>query len=198
MIINYYSFTEFISNLIAYILTIIFYPKARLIRRPCYIRGKKSLSYGKNLTLGHACRLDLPGKKKTLFIGNDCEIGDYVHIVAHEKVVIGNNVLIASKVFISDTNHGNYRAENQDSPEIAPKNRLLITNSVYIGDKVWIGENAIILPGVKIGNGCIIGGNSLVNKSFKENTMIAGIPAKPIKVYDSNIKKWISIKNKTN
>ena len=104
---NNYSISEFISTTFALISTKLVYKNARLIRRPIYMRGKSSISYGEGLTTGHACRFDLPGgNKKTLIIGKNCEMGDNVHIVAHEKVVIGDNCLMASKIFISDTNHG--------------------------------------------------------------------------------------------
>ena len=138
---NNYSISEFISTTFALICTKLFYKNARLIRRPIYMRGKSSISYGEGLTTGHACRFDLPGEnKKTLIIGKNCEMGDNVHIVAHEKVVIGDNCLMASKIFISDTNHGNYAGENQSSPNTPPNDRNRITKPVSIGNNVWIGE----------------------------------------------------------
>lgn len=60
----------------------------------------------RGLTTGYNCRFDLTGKKQTLFIGDNCEFGDMTHIVAFNNVMIGDNVLMASKVFVSDTNHG--------------------------------------------------------------------------------------------
>ncbi|WJV19350.1 DapH/DapD/GlmU-related protein [Rossellomorea marisflavi] len=187
---NKYSASEFTSTLFALFCTKLFFRNARLIRRPVYMRGKASISYGKGLTTGHGCRFDLPGDKKTLLIGEHCEMGDYTHIVAHEKVEIGDHVLIASKVFISDTSHGIYRGENSSAPTERPNNRSLVTASVKIGDRVWIGENVVILYGVTIGEGAIIGANSLVNKDVKENTIVAGSPAKPIKSWDNSKNIW--------
>jgi acetyltransferase-like isoleucine patch superfamily enzyme len=120
------------------------------------------------------CRFDLEGNKKTLKIGDNCEFGDYTHIVALNHVEIGNDVLIASKVFISDTNHGNYSGNRQSSPSTPPRERTLIKGSVTIGDKVWIGENAVILSGSKIGNGCIIGANSVISKEIPDNSIVIG------------------------
>ena len=107
------------------------------------------------MTTGRFCRFDLEGTKQTLHIGDNVEMGDMTHIVAHEKVVIGDNVLIASKCFISDTNHGVYKGMKQDSPELPPNSRKLVTNPVRIGNNVWIGENVVILAGADIGDGCI-------------------------------------------
>jgi acetyltransferase-like isoleucine patch superfamily enzyme len=188
---NQYTISEFIKTAYGLVITKLFYRKARLIRRPFYIRGKSSFQYDSGLTTGHGCRLDLLGVgEKTLFIGKNCEMGDYVHIVAHENVKIGDNCLMASKIFISDTNHGDYSGENQSSPETPPNDRKLISRPVSIGNNVWIGENVCILPGVKIGNGCIIGANSVVNKDIPDNCIIAGAPAKVVKMYSIDKRIW--------
>lgn len=190
---NQYSISEFITNVFAWIGTKLFYPKARLIRRPIYVRGRKSMIYDEGLTVGHACRFDLPGDTKTLFIGKNCEIGDYVHIVAHNKVEIGDNVLLASKIFISDTSHGIYKGEKQSSPYVLPNDRPLATQAVQIGNRVWIGENVIVLPGSCIGNGAIIGANSIVNCRIPDNCIAVGTPAKVIKIWNEIQNKWEKI-----
>lgn len=192
---NKYSISEFITTTYALFCTKLFYKNARLIRRPVYMRGKSSITYCEGLTTGHACRFDLPGgNKKTLIIGKNCEMGDYVHIVAHENVVIGDNVLMASKIFISDTNHGEYTGSEQSSPVTLPNDRKLVTRPVSIGNNVWIGENVCILPGVKIGNGCIIGANSVVTKDIPDNCIAAGSPAKVVKKWNEEIICWEKVK----
>lgn len=188
---NKYSLTEFVKNTYSLVLTKLYYRQVRLIRRPIYIRGRKSLSGCKGLTTGRFCRFDLIGTKPTLSIGENCEMGDMTHIVAYEKVKIGNNVLIASKCFISDTSHGEYSgSRGGTSPYIEPRKRELITKPVVIGNNVWIGENVVILFGVDIGDGAIIGANSVVNRNVPPNTIVAGSPARPIKVYNDSTQKW--------
>ena len=71
-----------------------------------------------------------------------------------------------------------------------PEYREYITAPVKIGKNVWIGEGVIVLPGVTIGDGCVIGAHSVVNKSFEPNTMIVGTPAKAIKRYSFENKRW--------
>lgn len=187
---NKYTLSEIVSTGYAFILTRLFFSQARLIRRPIYIRGRQSIKGAKGLTTGHFCRFDLDGRKKTLQIGKNCQIGDNVHIVAHEKVCIGDNVLMASKVFISDSSHGMYKGDYQSNPNEAPNERDLCTRPVFIGNNVWIGENVVILSGVKIGDNCIIGANSVVTKDISENIIAAGTPALPIKEWNSDSKKW--------
>ena len=187
---NQYSPSEFLKNIYSLVCTKLFFSQARLIRRPVYIRGKRSIVGAKNLTIGRFCRFVLDGNKESLYIGESCQFGDNTHIVVLNEVRIGNNVLIASKVFISDTSHGRYKGELQDNPQIPPKDRKLDSSKVVIGDNVWIGENVVILAGVVIGDGCIIGANSVVTKSFGKNKIITGIPGNIIKEYDDITKRW--------
>jgi acetyltransferase-like isoleucine patch superfamily enzyme len=85
-------------------------------------------------------------------------------------IKMGKNCLIAPGVKIISSNH------STKTREIVPE------SSIIIGDNVWIGANAIILPGVCIGNNVIIGAGAVVTKSFYENDIIlAGNPAKPIR-----------------
>lgn len=188
---NLYSPSEYIKNVYSLLMTKITMPQARFIRRPIYVRGKKSLVGCSGLTTGRFCRFDLEGSKQTLFIGENCEMGDMTHIVAHEKVEIGNNVLIASKCFISDTNHGVYKGSNQDLPMTEPNKRKLVSCPVKIGDNVWIGENVVILAGAQIGDGCVIGANSVISKEIPAGSMVVG-NNKVIKKFCSATSKWVN------
>lgn len=96
------------------------------------------------------------------------------HIVALQRVEIGNNVLMASKVFVSDTSHGSYKGRDMSSPYMAPRKRRLCSTQTIIGDNVWIGENAVILAGSEIGAGCVIGANSVITKKIPPNCIVVG------------------------
>jgi len=170
--------------------------RARLVRYPFYIRGKKYFSFGESFTSGVGLRIDVfPGLSDfpSVTIGDRVQINDYVHIAATNSVKIGNDVLIASKVFITDHNHGRYSGDFQDDPRIPPASRNLVFAPVTIDDNVWIGELVSILPGVIIGKGAIIGANSVVNSNIPEYSIAAGVPARVIKIYDFESSKWIRI-----
>ena len=190
---NHYSLSEYIKNIYSLVMTKLTMPQSRFVRRPIYIRGKKSLSGCKGLTTGRFCRFDLIGNKPTLHIGDNCEFGDMTHIVAYEEIEIGNNVLVASKCFISDVNHGSYKDDNQDSPNVPPNQRALTTKPVKIGNNVWIGENVVILPGTIVGDGCVIGANAVLKGKYEERTIIVGAPGKSKKRWDEKEKKWKKI-----
>lgn len=190
-----YCVSEFLKNIYSLCITKITWKRARLIRRPCYIRGKSSIYGGNGLTTGYSCRFDLPGKKITLEIGDNCEFGDNTHIVALQKVIIGSNVLLASKVFISDTNHGKYKGVGQDSPFTKPNVRELVYSSVHIGNNVWIGENVVVLAGSEIGDGCIIGANSIISDKIPPYSIVVGCN-RIIKRYDESECCWKKIDEK--
>lgn len=173
--------------------TKLFYSQCRFIRFPFYIRGRKSMDGAKGLTIGRFCRFELEGYKKSLFIGDNCEMGDMTHIVALNKVEIGNNVLIASKCFISDTSHGAYSKKyekTQSNPSESPNDRCLCCEPVIIEDNVWIGENVVILLGCSIGFGSIIGANSVVTGNIPRNSIAVGVPARVIKKFCTETQTW--------
>lgn len=192
------SLAEIIYLSICKMRTFFVVPSARIIRFPIDIRGKKFIDFGKKLTTGYNCRLEAypieNNTSKVLKIGDNVQINDFVHIAAAKNVEIGNNVLIASKIFISDICHGEYAdIENMSDPNEHPNDRKLSAKPVIIHDDVWIGEMVSILPGVEIGKGSIIGANSVVTKSIPEYSIAAGNPAKVIKQYNFNKKQWKKI-----
>ena len=191
-----YGFWGILQLAIFKIRSKLLFKKARIIRFPIRIRGKRNINYG--FTTGFNCRLDafdVNNKKEILIkIGKNVQINDNVHIGAIEKIEIHENVLIASKVFITDHNHGKYSGNQQDSPLIAPNSRPLYSSPVIIEKNVWIGELVSVLPGVTIGQGSIIGSNSVVNKNIPPFCIAVGIPAKVVKKFDFENNEWESKK----
>lgn len=118
-------------------------------------------------------------------IGKNCYIGSYFSILAKGRVIIGDNVLIASDVIIASENHG--MNPELDEPYMSQK---LTGKQVNIGDGCWIGEKVVILPGCSIGKKCIIGAGSVVTKSIPDFCIAVGNPAKVIKGYNFEKHMW--------
>lgn len=149
------------------------------------IRGHEYINIGENFFSRKGLRLETiwfyndKVYNPKIQIGNNVSLNNDCHIACIDKIVIGDNVLFASKIFITDHFHGEI---NGNELTILPASRNLYSKGpVVIEDSVWIGECVAIMPGVTIGKNSIIGANSVVTKSFEANSIIAGNPARLIK-----------------
>ena len=163
-----------------------------LINTPLKMDGLKNISIGDNVIVGYKCwffALKNNNTKSKINIGSGSAIGSFNHIVALKNVTIGKNVLTSDKVYISDNLH-NY--EDINTPIIKQSIRQI--GEVIIGDGSWIGENSCII-GAKIGKNCVVGANSVVTKDVPDYSVVAGVPAKIIKIYDFNNNSWKRVKD---
>ena len=110
---------------------------------------------------------------KNIRIGKDFLANYHVCILDRAPVVIGDTVMLAPNVVITTSNHP-MDAEGR-------RNQLGIAKPVTIGNDVWIGANAVILPGVTIGNNVVVAAGAVVNKDIPDNTLVAGVPARRIR-----------------
>lgn len=139
------------------------------------------MSIGTGFTTGQYCRIEAAnttGSEKSLVIGNNVQINDKCHIAALQLIDIGDNVLIASNVYITDHDHGDTTRASLMQP---PARRPLVCSPVKIEKNVWIGENVVILKGVLIGESAIVAAGAVVTKSIPAFAIVGGVPAKIIK-----------------
>lgn len=166
----------------------------RIIRFPIDIRGRRYIDFGTGFTTGRNCRMDVFDSKsrgKSLIFGNNVQLNDNVHIVCEDSIIIGNNVLMASHIFISDCSHGSYKGDENDTPPtIPPAKRPLPSKPIIIGSNVWIGEGVIVMPGVKIGDGCLIGAHSIVSCDVPDNSVAVGSPLRIVKRFNFMTQRW--------
>lgn len=125
----------------------------------------------------------------SLIIGNNAYIGNHFTCLCTDRIIIEDDVLIASYVTITSENHG----MNPES-EVAYNKQSLSTAPIRICKGVWLGEKVSVLPGVTIGEKSIIGTNSVVTKDIPPYTIAAGIPAKVIKKYNFEKHIWEPVK----
>ena len=120
------------------------------------------------------------GLQPELIIGDNVSIGEYCHITCADRVVIGNGVLTGRFVLITDNGHGANLPEEMDIMPL--KRKTCSKGPIVIGNNVWIGDKATILPNVKIGDCAIIGANSVVTKDVPAFAVVGGNPAKILKI----------------
>ena len=109
----------------------------------------------------------------------DVVIGDHTRIGLHNTIIgpgeIGSNVNLAQGITVTALNH-NFSETNKRIDE-----QGVSTNPVTIEDDVWVGANAVILPGVTIGEHCVVAAGAIVTKDVPPHSLVAGVPAKVIK-----------------
>ena len=109
----------------------------------------------------------------------DVIIGDHTRIGLHNTIIgpveIGSNVNLAQGITVTALNH-NFSDTNKRIDE-----QGVSTNPVTIEDDVWVGANAVILPGVTIGEHCVVAAGAIVTKDVPPHALVAGVPAKVIK-----------------
>ena len=160
------------------------------VAKGCIVQGCKFISIGNNFQARENLMLQawasyqgLPtGYIPELVIGDDVTMMSNCQISCMRKVYIGNGCLFGDNVFVSDNLHGSNNFEELEIPPLLRK--LSSKGPVIIGDNVWIGRNVCVLPGVKIGRGAVVGSNSVVTHDIPDNSVVAGVPAKIIKIVE--------------
>lgn len=153
-----------------------------VIKFPRKILGGKNIHIGSDVVIAQkswiAAYSSYAGIEHhpTIKIGSHNRIGSGVMITAINEIIIGDGCLLSESVFISDHAHG--FDPNLEYPALQP---LYSKGGVSIGDGCFIGIRAVIMPGVRLGKRCVVGANSVVTKSFPDNSVIAGVPAVLIK-----------------
>lgn len=153
--------------------------------RPFNVLNPQYMEIGDLCYFGPGCRIEAWDTYNDIkfmpeiIIGRDVRINSTCHIGAINRVVIGDECLLGSHVMIIDHSHGH---NSEEELKIHPSNRDLYSKGeIEIGSKCWICENAVILPGVHIGNGCVIGANAVVTKDIPPYSIACGNPASVVR-----------------
>jgi len=167
---------------------------------PVIIIDKKSdLSIGSNLQLGRDVEIRVHGSSKiiiadnvkldrgirilsannsTINIGYRTKIGLYTVLNGGDSITIGEKVLISGFVYLQTSMHG-FKNKN-----LNVQDQGYLHSPIQLYNDVWLGTHVVIMPGCILEKGVVVGSNGVVNKNVAEYTIVAGIPAKPIKTRD--------------
>ncbi len=148
---------------------------------------------GRHSVIHHSARMDTPPYRKFSLgdysviesfacINNavgDVMIGDHTRIGLHNTiigpVIIGSHVNLAQGITVTALNH------NFENSKKRIDEQGVSTSAVVIEDDIWIGANAVILPGVTIGHHSVVAAGAIVTKDVPPHSLVAGVPAKVIK-----------------
>lgn len=160
------------------------------------LRGVRNVTIGNDFHAGDSLWLEAVTRYERQFfsprivIGTSVRISHWVHIAATNYVEIGDHCLLGSKVIVTDHGHGQY-TNKHSSPLEPPAERFLDDDRrVIIGRNVWLGDGVVVMPDVMIGEGSVVGANSVVTCNIPSFSIAVGVPAVVIKTYDFTVKEW--------
>lgn len=163
--------------------------------------NRNNISLGNNVTIGDYVKLSALGSER-LLIGNNVNIGSFSQVIISisfnnmgKGIKISDNVAIGEFSYIGgaggvcigkDTIIGQYFSihpenHNYEDPNLPIRMQGVSRKGIVIGENCWIGSKVTILDGVTIGNNTVIAAGSVVTKSFGDNVVLGGVPAKVIK-----------------
>jgi serine acetyltransferase len=119
------------------------------------------------------------GDAAVLRVGDRCVIGRGSHIVAHQSIVIGDDVYTGPYVYITDQNHG------YADPDIPIGRQWPSNTAVSIGPGSWLGAGVIVLPGACIGRNVVVAAGSVVRGQVPDRCVVAGVPARVVREYSA-------------
>lgn len=168
------------------------------IQKAALITNPDCIECGKNVRVLYGARIECYKKyaneqlSPKLILQDGVCIGPHFNGLISDSCTIGKDTIIAQNVTLVTGNHG----INPES-ETPYQSQVLTTQPMRIGKNCWIGCNAVFVAGGGIGNNCVVGAGSIVNKQFPDNVIVAGVPARIIKEYDFESHKWIKVQTKT-
>lgn len=174
--VHLWNFVRRYGAKIRYLMYSIMFDSAGLggsIGRSFRIHGKPTIRLGDRVAIRDSVQI---GGHGILEIGDHTAINDQVIIAATERVRIGRDVMVAPRAYILDVDH---RFEQESIPI---SRQGYISRPVDIGNDVWICTGAIITKGVTVGDGAIIGANAVVTRDVPPYAIVAGSPARVIRM----------------
>lgn len=150
--------------------------------------GAAGYNIGDGVNIGRRARLETHRTERgqaQLTIGSGTHIGNDFHAGAALRVLIGRNCMFASGCTVLDHDH------DFANPFDAHQAREgVIASPTVIEDCVFLGERVTVLKGVRVGNGCVVAAHSVVTRDLPPLTMAAGVPARPIRIWNERSGRW--------
>lgn len=166
-----------------------FGPYSELARPTVSIDGAAGIHVGAFVKIGSHAVLEalVPERGVTLRIGDAAYVGHFARITSVHEVVIGEEAMLADRVYVSDTGH-----VYEDVGQPIKRQGLRDGRRVDIGRGAWIGIGAAIVGNVRIGEGAVVGANAVVTQDVPDFTVVAGNPAQVVRQHDGEAWRWLA------
>lgn len=138
-----------------------------VIIKPLLLQGVERISVGDDVIIRDGAWLGTEGAASSLSIGSNTYIGHHCHLHSIDPVSLGSGCVLADNVMVSTTDHDRV-------------NRHLVhgTGPIVIGDDVFLGQNVVVLGGVRIGNGATVAAGAVVVRDVEPGALVGGVPAR--------------------
>ncbi len=158
--------------------------RGTILQPPLRLWGEHRIALGDNVWVGPGCWLQVVGSADSpgdvaIDIGSGTNFAGNCVVSASSSITIGEDVLFARGIYVSDHSHAFGDAE---APVI--DQGIDRVSAVVIEDGAWLGENVVVCPGVRIGRGAVIGANSVVVHDVPARSVAVGAPATVVRSLD--------------
>lgn len=144
--------------------------RGTVIVRPLFLQGVDRIRIGEEVIVRDGAWLACEGAQARLTVGSQCYIGHRSHLHSIDPVTIGDRCVMADNVFVASTDHGRL-----------DRHAVHGTGPITIGNDVFLGQNAVVLGGVTIGDGATIAAGAVVTNDVSPGAVVGGVPARPLR-----------------
>lgn len=153
------------------------------------------MAFGNNVFIGRDAQVmiayDRPQPGPMIVFGNGTSINRRALIAAVNEIVFGEYVLTAPGIYVADASH---EFRHVGIP-ITMQGLQESKGRLEVASHSWIGMNAALIGNIRIGQGSVIGSNSVVNRSIPDYCVAVGQPARVIRAYDSRTNGWVRVQS---
>ena len=151
-----------------------------MLQPPIRLRGEGRIAIGSGVFVGAGSWLQtlVEGEGPALVIGDGTSIAGSCVLSAARSVHLGEKVLLARNVYVSDHIHA-----YTDTSQAVLEQGIERVEAVVIEDGAWLGQNVVVCPGVRIGRGAVVGANSVVLEDVPDHSLAVGTPARVVREF---------------
>jgi acetyltransferase-like isoleucine patch superfamily enzyme len=136
------------------------------------LHGSRNIRFGRGALIYPGVYLETQGNG-VITLGDDVVLSRGVHIVAFDRVSLGDRCMVGEYASLRDANH--------KLDEVSVRHAGHVSAPIEIGCNVWIGRGATVLKGIHIGDNSVVGANAVVTKAVAAHQVVGGVPAKPLR-----------------